>query len=76
VGDYTLIGAGGEYSDFQYVMDLLGELVLEEHVKDDSAKLNAAEIHSYLTRVMYQRRNKMDPIYNTLIVAGFKDGQS
>ncbi len=27
VGDYTLVAASGEYSDFQYVMDLLHELV-------------------------------------------------
>ncbi len=76
VGDYTLLAAGGEYSDFQHIMDLLGELVVEDHVKDDGAKLGAAEIHSYLTRVMYQRRNKFNPLYNTLVVAGFKDGKA
>lgn len=27
VGKSTLIGASGEYSDFQHIMDLLGELV-------------------------------------------------
>ncbi len=75
IGDYTLIAAGGEYSDFQSIMDMLGELVLDEHVRDDNAKLSASEIHSYLTRVMYQRRNKFDPFYNSLIVAGYKDGK-
>ena len=76
VGDYTLIGAGGEYSDFQAMMDMVNELILDEHVRDDNAKLNAAEIHSYLTRVMYQKRNKFDPLYNTVVVAGYKDGQA
>ena len=42
---------------------------------DDNAKLSAAEIHSYLTRVIYKRRNKMDPLWNTMLVAGFKEGQ-
>ena len=28
---------------------------LEEHVIDDNAKLSASEIHSYLTRVMYNK---------------------
>ena len=27
VGDYTLVAGSGEYSDFQYIMDLLHELV-------------------------------------------------
>ncbi len=55
---------------------MLGELVVGDHVRDDGAKLGAPEIHSYLTRVMYQRRNKGDPLYNTLVVAGFKDGKA
>ncbi len=58
------------------MMDMVNELVLDEHVRDDNAKLNAAEIHSYLTRVMYQKRNKFDPLYNTVVVAGFKDGEA
>ena len=33
-----------------------------------------AQIQSYLSRVMYNKRNKMNPLYNRLIVAGFKDG--
>lgn len=28
----------------------------------------------YLTRVMYNKRNKMNPLWNTLLVAGVKDG--
>lgn len=50
--------------------------VMEEQLIDDDAKLTAPEIHSYLTRIMYQRRNKMDPFWNTIIVAGVKDGKS
>ena len=56
-------------------MDLLAELVLDEHVRDDDAKITAAEIQSYLSRVAYNKRNKMNPLYNRLIVAGFKDGK-
>lgn len=76
VGDFTLLGASGEYSDFQYIMDNLHELVLSEHVTDDDAKLSAPEIHSYLSRVMYNRRNKQNPLWNKLLVAGHKDGKS
>lgn len=76
VGEFSLIAASGEYSDFQYTMDLLHELVLDEHVKDDDAKLTAPEIQSYLSRVCYNKRNKQDPLFNRMIVAGFKDGKS
>mmetsp|Transcript_3036 Transcript_3036/g.5660 ORF Transcript_3036/g.5660 Transcript_3036/m.5660 type:complete len:141 (+) Transcript_3036:146-568(+) len=33
------------------------------------------DIHQYLGRVMYNRRNKFDPLWNQLIVAGFRDGK-
>ena len=76
VGAFALVGAGGEYSDFQAILDMLGELVTREAELDDGAKLGAPELHSYLTRVMYQRRNKGNPLYNSLLVAGFRDGQA
>ena len=46
VGAHTLLAASGEYSDFQYIMDLLQELVLSEHVRDDDAKITASEVRA------------------------------
>mmetsp|Transcript_16277 Transcript_16277/g.56883 ORF Transcript_16277/g.56883 Transcript_16277/m.56883 type:complete len:249 (-) Transcript_16277:35-781(-) len=74
VGKSTLIAAGGEYSDFQYLVDMLDDKVVDELCKDDGATLDASEYHSFLTRVMYQRRNKGNPLYNNLIVAGYSGG--
>eukprot|EP00180_Rhodochaete_pulchella_P000753 Plantae.Rhodophyta-Rhodochaete_pulchella.ctg15849.p2 GENE.Plantae.Rhodophyta-Rhodochaete_pulchella.ctg15849~~Plantae.Rhodophyta-Rhodochaete_pulchella.ctg15849.p2 ORF type:complete len:228 (-),score=43.02 Plantae.Rhodophyta-Rhodochaete_pulchella.ctg15849:100-717(-) len=72
VGKSTLIAAGGEYSDFQYILEMLDDIVVDELCQDDGAETDASEYHSYLTRVMYKRRNKMNPLYNSLVVAGFK----
>lgn len=33
-----------------------------------------SEIHSYLGRVLYARRGKMDPFWNEIVVAGHRDG--
>lgn len=45
---------------------------------DDAAKdagpkggLNAANLHKYLSKLFYARRNKFDPLWNQLLVAGF-----
>lgn len=54
----TLLGAGGELSDFAHIAKLLDELVTEDFVFDDGVQLTAPEAHAYLTRVMYNRRNK------------------
>jgi len=70
VGDYSIIGAGGEISDFQTVMDTLTELETENFCLNDGITLRAPEIHSYLTRVCYNRRSRMNPYYNQFAIGG------
>jgi 20S proteasome subunit beta 7 len=75
VGDHTVIGAGGDMSDFQYIQSFLDELMIDEFAAQDGHTLGPAEIHEYLSQVMYGRRSKMDPLWNALLVGGFKDGR-
>ena len=42
--------------------------------QDDGYTRNPAEIFSFLRAVMYQRRNKMNPLWNQLLVAGCRGG--
>ncbi len=42
---------------------------------DDGNKLGPFEIHNYLNRVMYNRRNKFDPLWNSLVLGGIKKGK-
>lgn len=58
VNEATVIGAGGELSDFQYIMQLLDELTTQDFTTDDKIELNPKEIYAYLSRVLYNRRNK------------------
>eukprot|EP01112_Ceratiomyxa_fruticulosa_P001656 TRINITY_DN1182_c0_g1_i2.p1 TRINITY_DN1182_c0_g1~~TRINITY_DN1182_c0_g1_i2.p1 ORF type:complete len:263 (-),score=42.98 TRINITY_DN1182_c0_g1_i2:216-1004(-) len=76
VGNYTIIGAGGEYSDFQYLCQTLDELDLDDFCRDDGSRLHPEEIYNYLTRIMYQRRSKGDPLWNSIIVIGHREGKS
>ncbi|KAJ3745526.1 proteasome endopeptidase complex beta subunit [Lentinula detonsa] len=77
VGNNTIIGAGGDMSDFQYIQALLDNLMVEEFTEGDGDghALGPGEIHEYLSQVMYARRSKMDPLWNSLIVGGVKDGK-
>lgn len=54
----TVLGAGGELSDFQYIMTLLEELMLEDFCLDDDIEMSPREIFAYLNRVIYNRRTK------------------
>jgi hypothetical protein len=47
----------------------------EEFCHDDGATLSPREIHSYLGRVFYNRRTKINPLWNSVITAGFRDGK-
>lgn len=42
----------------------------------DGHELTPKEIHQYLVRVMYGRRNRFDPLWNSIVVAGVRDGKS
>jgi 20S proteasome subunit beta 7 len=76
VTDNTLMAAGGEMSDFQHIQKILGELTDADRNIDDGYTRAPHEIFHYMRAVMYQRRNKMNPLWNNLLVAGWKDGEA
>jgi len=76
IGEWTAVGGSGEYSDFQHIIKALEELITEDFCRDDGRRLHPEEIWNYLCRVMYQRRNKGDPYWNSLVVAGHRDNKS
>jgi len=79
--DQTLIGASGEYSDFQAIQEMLEAKSLEmqsgllQEREGDDAPMTARSMWNYLRVVMYHRRNKMNPLWNNVVVCG-KDGSS
>ncbi|WPK22983.1 hypothetical protein PUMCH_000206 [Australozyma saopauloensis] len=78
VGTETIVGISGDISDLQYIERLLHQLQTEEEVYDSDGghNLRAPHVHEYLSRVMYNRRLKMDPLWNAIIVAGFSDDRT
>lgn len=63
-------------SDFQAIKATLSEIITDEFTESDGHGLGPAEIHEYLARWLYNRRSKMNPLWNSLIVGGYKDGKS
>ena len=58
INSKTIIGAGGELSDFQHIMNILEELTTGDFCLDDDIELTPKEVFAYLNRVMYNRRTK------------------
>eukprot|EP00268_Persea_americana_P047363 TRINITY_DN492_c0_g1_i1.p1 TRINITY_DN492_c0_g1~~TRINITY_DN492_c0_g1_i1.p1 ORF type:complete len:245 (-),score=35.86 TRINITY_DN492_c0_g1_i1:403-1137(-) len=75
VGKHSLLGASGEISDFQEILRYLDELILYDNMWDDGNSLGPKEVHNYLNRLMYNRRNKFNPLWNSLVLGGVKNGQ-
>ncbi|NXG14366.1 PSB4 protein, partial [Grallaria varia] len=48
---------------------------IDEELLGDGHTYSPRAIHSWLTRVMYNRRSKINPLWNTVVIGGFSGGQ-
>uniref|UniRef100_A0A8C8CIJ7 Proteasome subunit beta n=1 Tax=Oncorhynchus tshawytscha TaxID=74940 RepID=A0A8C8CIJ7_ONCTS len=71
VNDSTILGASGDYADYQYMKQIIEQMVIDEELLGDGHSYSPKAIHSWLTRVMYNRRSKMNPLWNTVVIGGF-----
>eukprot|EP00817_Percolomonadidae_sp_ATCC50343_P004233 CAMPEP_0117428118 /NCGR_PEP_ID=MMETSP0758-20121206/7904_1 /TAXON_ID=63605 /ORGANISM="Percolomonas cosmopolitus, Strain AE-1 (ATCC 50343)" /LENGTH=208 /DNA_ID=CAMNT_0005214311 /DNA_START=188 /DNA_END=814 /DNA_ORIENTATION=- len=70
INNSTVIGGGGDIADFQHITKVLKETQNDDWILDDDHSKTPKEYHQLLTRIMYQRRNKFDPLWNAVIVGG------
>ncbi|TPX35291.1 hypothetical protein SmJEL517_g02355 [Synchytrium microbalum] len=75
VGDFTVMGASGDISDFQAIKHMLETLMIKEYDIDDGHKMSPHNIYEYLSRVMYGRRTKVNPLWNYLVVGGYRNAE-
>ncbi len=54
----------------QYIDRLLLELDIDENYGSDGHDLDAKNLHTYLSKVMYKRRSEINPLWNAVLVAG------
>jgi len=76
VGTHTVVGAGGDVSDMQYINEkILDPLLIKEEYQNDGHHLRASHIYRYLSKVLYRRRCKFNPLWNSILVAGWDNGK-
>lgn len=73
VGVNTVVGMSGDISDLQQVKRMLEQLEIDQSYEEETSALRAEHIHEYLSRVFYNRRSKMNPLWNACVVAGLSD---
>lgn len=75
VNDTTVVGASGDYADYQYLTEIVEQRVIEEECLNDGFGYTPKSLFSWLTRVMYNRRSNINPLWNTYVVAGMHEGE-
>jgi 20S proteasome subunit beta 7 len=68
--DNMIIGAGGDMSDWQYIQEFLRKQYVQEYYQGGG--LQPKHVYSLLSRVMYERRSKSDPLWCSLVIGGFE----
>jgi len=77
VNENTMIGCMGDYADFQYVRNIVEQLSIDDTCKDDNFAISPRSLHSWLTRVLYNKRSKFDPLWTNFVVGGIeKNGEA
>lgn len=62
-------------SDFNILTPVSFFLRIDEELLGDGHSYSPRAIHSWLTRAMYSRRSKMNPLWNTMVIGGYSDGE-
>ena len=73
ISEETAIACSGEMSDFQELKKIFKEKNEGDVIEHDGAQfLKPRDYFNFLSRLNYQRRMKMDPLWNGTIMGGVK----
>jgi len=75
VNDQVAVGFAGDLADAQFITKIISSMVLDDQIASDGTSMSPKAMLNWLTRVYYNRRTKIDPLWNQVVVAGF-DKQS
>jgi len=70
VNGQCVIGCGGDYADYQFLLKAIEQKMIDENNHNDQHVLSANALYSWLTRVQYNRRSKFDPLWCQWVVGG------
>lgn len=75
INDNTIIGVSGDYADFQFIKKHIDQKVTEDYCHDDKIQMKPKSLYNWLTRVLYQKRSRFDPLWIDVVVGGMQDGE-
>ena len=67
-----IVAGDGDLSDFEHIQKVLKDMEVEEKCVGDGIKYTPRQIYARMSGLLYQRRTKMNPLWNNLIIAGME----
>jgi len=71
LNENVVITYTGDVADFQHLQEYLEDMQRECDMIDDGTQLGPVEIFNVLERIMYNRRSRGNPYWNTLVISGY-----
>lgn len=75
VNDHTVVAATGDYADYQFLTKIIEQKQIDEKQWNDGLQLYPAALHSWITRVSYNKRSKFEPLWCQWVVGGLQPNE-
>lgn len=75
VNKHTVVAATGDYADYQYLTRIIRQKQIDEKQWNDGLELYPAALHSWITRVSYNKRSKFNPLWTAWVVGGMQPNE-
>ncbi|PFH36072.1 putative 20S proteasome subunit beta 7 [Besnoitia besnoiti] len=72
LGSHTALATTGDYSDHQMLERTLSLYALKDFLHDDNCAKSAHQYGALLSRLLYQKRSRMNPWWLSVIVGGYQ----
>lgn len=73
VTDKAVLACGGDIADYQFIREVIEQKVRDDECGEYTRVLDAGALHCWLTRVLYNRRSRFDPLWLECVAAGYRD---
>lgn len=75
VNNHTVVAATGDYADYQYLSKIIHQKQIDEKQWNDGLSLYPAALHSWVTRVAYNKRSKFQPLMCAWVIGGLQPNE-
>lgn len=72
INENIILGVTGDYADFQHIKQLIDETILADFSMDDKIAMKPKDLYTWLTRVLYNRRSRFNPLWLDMVVGGMQ----